>query len=773
MKNNILKSLAIILWQVISFTSLYANEATNTITFNIDHSERVTVTLLGTNEIIDLTNPVFQWPSGVSFMMEPSSDIFKITSVKINGETKMPGGDGKYRWGVNGDLNIEITTSENISTLIFDVTDPSHLLVTDNNANVLDIKSPVKIQTGALITIESFSEHYMIERLNAGGRDLYPSGDGRYRFVASNDMHISIKSKSLHPIVTFNIDHPSRVNVINILTDEIIETSNIKVPIPANTPIVIETTDPKHTIQSVEINGTPIYMSGDGKYRTGITADTHIAIKTKSTTPMVTFNIDEPDRVVIWNDGVKIDPSLAYEVEKGSQLIIEASGNEYRIASVLVNNTPIKGASDGKYYTTAMSDIAITVRTKGILPTISLNIDHPERIKITNLTTQEDIFVSDIIELAKGTEISIEALKSNFSILTLKNNGTLINPEDNGKYQFTVNEDLSLNITTSALLSLTIEESTGGKLTISRNGTTLQSGDNVSPGDILDISYSLTDGYGLDFISVNNDKVSEKYTVYGSDDLTVKGTFKLLAEDQAIVQVKIDIPYLVYVWHNGIIGEANKPFEAKKGDIIRITPFGSAEILSVTANDLKLDPDTDGGYMTVVQKNTIISIDALKRIYVTGGRSYGESGQIGRVFIKYNGEISESFNVRAGETVELIKEYNSETHTFLHYIIGYNKDQIHYDDQYTITQEDIDTDRSLSFTGVFDIAASAGQNMISKSRYNEASQEIITSGGGIKIFSISGECILSSNESIISVNMLKNGIYIVKTADSIFKIIKK
>lgn len=773
MKNYILKSLAILLWQVISFTSIVANDGTNSVTFNIDHTDRVKVTLLGTNEVVDLSNPVFQWASGTTFMMEASSDLFKISSVKINGSIKNPSGDGKYRWGVNGDLTVEISTSENTSELTFEATDPSHILVSDNNFNVLNIENPVKVQTGSLITIEPFSSDFIIESLNAGGRDLYPSGDGKFRFVASNNMVVTVKSKSIHPIVTFEIDYPIRVNIINALTDQIIDISKIKVPIPVNTPLTIETSDPKHTILSVEMNGRLLNLSGDGKFHTGITADSRIVIKTKSSKPMVKFDVDATERVNIWYEDLKIDPSFTHEVEKGSQFIIESANSEFRIASVLVNNTPIKGASNGKYYTTAMSDILVTVRTKGILPVLSLNADYPERILITNLSTQEIIPYAELIELPKGTEVSISPLKANFSITSIKNNGIVINPDENGAYKFLISDDFVLNITTSAILKFTIEGSIGGQLCITKEGVELKTGDKVNPGDILDINYTLTDGFALDFITINTERVTNKYVVKGSEDIIAKATFRTLAENKAIVLIKVNNPSLVYLWYNGTFANHDTPVEVTKGDRVRVTPFGSAEVLSVKANDESVLPNNDNAYVITVEKNTVIDIQALKRIYVTGGRTYDDNGQIGQVFIKYNGIISESANVRAGETVELIKEYNSNTHQFIHYIIGYNENQKHYEDTYTVTQNDIDTDRSLSFTGVFDLATSSDKNVIQKSRYNESRREIITNGGTTKVFSISGECVISSQETIIGINTLKNGIYIVRTSDSTFKIVKK
>ena len=79
-----------------------------------------------------------------------------------------------------------------------------------------------------------------------------------------------------------------------------------------------------------------------------------------------------------------LDVAKTYEMEKNTQIVIEAASDEVRIASVIANGMKLTPLGNGTYMTSVAMDMVIEVKTKGNLPTLDFKVDAPERINVLN-----------------------------------------------------------------------------------------------------------------------------------------------------------------------------------------------------------------------------------------------------------------------------------------------------------------------------------------------------------------------------------------------------
>ena len=180
----------------------------------------------------------------------------EIVSCKVNGSDGSIGGDGKLRVGITEGLHIEITTRSLSANpaVTFSVTDPSHIIVKADDELVSDISSPKEFAKGTMLTIAP-ADGYEVINVSTTERPTIPFANGVYSIRVEQEMTIYVQSQAANPVVTFEIDYPGRISVVNQSTRKPIDISSSKVSLPKGTVMEIQASDEKYSIKSVKVNG--------------------------------------------------------------------------------------------------------------------------------------------------------------------------------------------------------------------------------------------------------------------------------------------------------------------------------------------------------------------------------------------------------------------------------------------------------------------------------------------------------------------------------------
>lgn len=767
--------------------TLYIEELCN-ITIKVDKASNIVVTTqAGHGTILSLTDgtSVLQVDDNNEnpLQIEPAEGA-KIISVLQNGSEKSPSGDGKYRLGISEGMNLEITT-ESLSAdpkVTFSIDDPSHIIVKANDLPVTDLTIPKNFTKGTTLTIAA-AEGYTITHVSTDILPSVPSTNGVYTLILNQDIKIYITTKVIDPIVTFEVDYPQRVSVLNQETNKTIDISSSQVSLPVGTILEIQASDAKYSIKSFKVNGIDKQPSGGSQiYNLGISANTTISIETSSTVPAVKFVVDKPENVKVHllDSEEILDVAQTYEFEKNTQLVIEPASDEVRIASVMANGMKITPLANGNYMTAIATDMTIEIKTKGILPTLTFNVDTPERIHVWN--GEEKLNISELVEVAAGTEITIGPAAENFTIKSVVADGKALTPGTDQKYHVTVSGDMTFDIKTAASLTLHIIQPEGGKVSVFHNDVELQEGDKVITGDELSFKNTADEGYTFLSYLLNGKECIETYTVSGSEDITVSAKFRAIKEGYALVTFDLDElgSTLLNIKERNDSEIKNidpsQPYEIKKGNQIFVYTFTTSMIiLSCTMNDLEVPADTgqEGkSYTMTINENAVVKVRTGKLVNITGEITNDASyNRIGEVKLKYKGEIGHDFTLPVGETVELVP-LPAAGYELDFYYTRYDESTKFTENSYTITKEDEERE-IVVIKGAFKNANSIKSLNAIQSYYDVNEKQLITIGGNTKIYTVSGEIILESIETNISVASLKEGVYIVKTQDRIFKLIKK
>lgn len=727
---------------------------------------------LNTLTVDDAENPL---------LIEPT-DGATILSIKQNGSEKNPSGDGKYRLGISEGMVLEITTQSATAepTVTFSVDNASRIVVKANGQAVTDISSPKSFAKETVLTISAVGG-YKIKTLSASTVPSVPEVDGVYTLIVSGDVTIYVTTEAVNPVITFDIDFPARVSVIDMETQAAIDVTSGEASVPVGTVLEIQASDAKYSIKSLKVNGTEKQPSGGSLiYNIGISANTTIAIETTSTVPTVKFIVDKPENVKVHllDSDAALDLSKSYELEKNTQLVIEPANAEVRIASVLANGFKLTPLADGTYMTSVSTDMTLEIKTKGILPGLTFKVDAPERINVLKGTEKLDF--SDVVELPEGTQITIQPAADNFIIRSVVANGTTLTAGADQKYLVTVTGDMEFEIKTAANLTLHIVQPAGGKVSVFRNDVELHEGDKVMTGDELLFKNTPDENYVFLNYLVKGEKCIETYMVFGSEDITVSGEFKAVREGYALVTFDIDelgaALAQIKVREEGSDQWTSldplQPNEVKKGSKINIYMFTVGVYFETcTMNGAEMTKDGEKSYSGVIDDNAVIKIRIEQRVQVSGDLTNEPVTYltIGWTYIKYNGEVATSHIVPVGATVEIVVKA-LEGYELDYLYLNYNEEDKYEGTTYTVENADREI---ITIKGAFKKASSIDEISQLQNHYDAASMQIITTGGTTQVYTVSGEKVLESADTNISISALRSGLYIVKTQDGIFKIMKK
>ena len=613
------------------------------------------------------------------------------------------------------------------------------------------------------------------------GSEVRVSGDGVFRVGFEEGATIEVIT--VEPVVTFDIDFVNRIKVSNYLTSEVLDISKSEVTFPKNVLMRIESSDAKYTITSVKIDGKALDPSTaePGVYYHNVTANTAVIVTTSSTVPSVKFVVNKPEDVkaYLFGDTKNLDLSKTHELAANQRIVIEPSSNEVRIASVTANGIKLSPSEEGKYIVTVTTDMKIEIKTKGNLPTLTFKVDAPERIDVWNGT--EKLTITDLVEVAKGTEIVIAPSADNFKIKAVTANGNDLTAGADKKYHMTITGDVEFGIKTTASLTLHITQPEGGKVAVYRGETELHEGDKVETGE--ELLFKNTPDKENVFISyvLNGNDCTAKYIITGSSDLTVSARFRTVKEGYALVTFDVDTDLLIAKDLDGQnVKDINlkESYEIKKGNIINLYTFINGLFFkSCTANGTDVAPEAgkENSYRITIEQNTLIKATTGKKVRVTGDFTYDEAFErIGNVEIKYKGKKATLFDVFVGETVELVPTTLKKDYKLENYFLNFDPELKFTENSYTVKPEDLE-----KFSGIVTIKGNflkidniENTNTL-QSYYDAATMQIMTNGGVTSVYTVSGNKVLESTETNVDVSTLACGIYVVKVQDKVFKLIKK
>ena len=475
-----------------------------------------------------------------------------------------------------------------------------------------------------------------------------------------------------------------------------------------------------------------------------------------------------------------LDVTKTYEMEKNTQLVIEPANDEVRIASVTVNGVTLTPLGNGNYMTAVTTNLTIEVKTKEVLPVLTFKVDAPERINV--LSGTEVLDISEAVELPVGTEITIEPSAGNFIIKSVMADGKTLTVSYN-KYLVTITGDMQFDIKTAASLTLhIIQPDEGGTISVFRDGKELQEGDKVITNEKLSFKNEPEASYFFEYYLVNNKVCSDTYVVSGSDDINVGAIFRTIRQGYVAVTFDLDENGSLLTIKN-IDGsertnlDPSKPCEVKKESQIQIYMVTlGVKITSCMLNGVEISADGDEGidarsYTMTVEDDAVIAVRTSKLVQVGGDITYGEDyNPIGRIRLRHEGKIYDDVYVPVGTTVEVIAEPCTGYMVDFCYL---SYDEANKLDGTTYTVENTHKD-IIIIKGAFKKIPDGIESISSmQGHYDAQSMQIITTGGNTKVYAVSGKKVLESDETSISVSTLESGIYVVKTREGVFKLVKK
>ena len=793
MKKNYLLIVLLLVANIFSASAkiekIFSTEALCNVTIEVDNASNVSAaTRAGRGTQLTLTNGVNNLElnnSSENPLQIKAVEGAEIVSCLINGEKVNPGGDGSIRVAITEGLNIVLTTKTHGANpmVTFSVIDPSHIIVKANDVVIEDISSPKEFAKGTELTIAP-TTGYEIKNVATTQRPEIPPVNGVYTIRVDQEMTIYVTTEPAKPVVTFEIDFPERISVVNQSTHEAIDISSLKLSMPKGTVLEIQASNENYSITSFKVDGTDkAPATGSKIYYVGVETNTTVTIETSSTTPSVKFIVDNPENVKVhkMDSEEMLDVTKTYEMEKNTQLVIEPANDEVRIASVTVNGVTLTPLGNGNYMTAVTTNLTIEVKTKEVLPVLTFKVDASERIKVLSGTDILDI--SEAVELPIGTEITIEPSAGNFIIKSAMADGKTLTASDN-KYLVTITGDMQFDIKTAASLTLhIIQPDEGGTISVFRDGKELQEGDKIITNEKLSFKNEPEASYFFEYYLVNNKVCSDTYVVSGSDDINVGAIFRTIREGYVEVTFDLDEGARSLLTIVNIDGsektrlDPSKPCEIKKESQIQVFMITqNTKITSCTMNGVERTPDGDEGidarsYTMTVEDDAVIAVRTSKLVQVGGDITYGEDyNPIGRIRLRHEGKIYDDVYIPVGTTVEVIVEP----------VTGYMLDfcYLSYDeanklDGTTYTVENTDKD-IIIIKGAFKKIPDGIESISSmQSHYDAQSMQIITTGGNTKVYAVSGKKVLESDETSISVSTLESGIYVVKTREGVFKLVKK
>lgn len=360
---------------------------------------------------------------------------------------------------------------------------------------------------------------------------------------------------------------------------------------------------------------------------------TDIAAHTFDSTGQCTVclaNMVKQTVVITFPDSVMVTTSLDViihngdEVTTGDKLYIDVTiPDGKKLTSLTVNGVAIE---NGSTYIVGTENVVIAVTFDDITapPVEKIAITIPENVVVT----REGIAINTGDEIHSGDVLRIEAtVPDGKKLASLTVNGVTI---ENGSTYTIGDEDVIISVVFEDIETPPSDKyfiTIPSGITVTRNSLALNSGDEISEGDALNIKADIPSGYKLTSLTVNGKSIAngDTYTV-GKENVIIAVSFEKLTGDNPN---KPDTP--------------SKPDEGSNSDANNDQPFiiSNSDIIGWNSILSELNKSSDKTVMVDMNGTTVLPANILQVI---------KDNSI-KLMLKMNNEVSWSIE---GKDVEKI-----------------------------------------------------------------------------------------------------------------------
>ncbi len=422
---------------------------------------------------------------------------------------------------------------------------------------------------------------------------------------------------------------------------------------------VVATPKTNYEVDSVKVNGSALTASG-GKYVFTVSGDSTVAVTFKSAT--VTPPAEDKVSVTLTcgeNGSASLDPApVDGKVAKGASLTLTATPNaNYEVDSVKVNGTAVNANADGKYVFTVNADTTVSVTFK------ATSVTPPAEDKVNvNVTCCDDgVYTLDPApvdgKVAKGASVKLTVTPNeNYEVDSVKVNGSAVNANAEGKYVFTADSDVTVEVSFKPVtVTPPAEDKVNVNVTCGDNGSyTLDPAPvdgKVAKGASLTLTVTANADYEVDSVKVNGSAVTAgadgKYTFTADDDTTVEITFKSETVTPPPTEEKVNVTLTCGEHGSATLDPAPVDGKVAKGASVKltVTPNENYEVDSVKVNDTAVTAGEDGKYTFTADDDTTVEV-TFKASLVSLTLTCGEHGSAALDPAPVDGKVAKGTSVK-------------------------------------------------------------------------------------------------------------------------------
>lgn len=390
----------------------------------------------------------FKVGTPVTVTVEPNAGY--EATLKVNGEEVPLDDDGSYTFTAQADTTVTVDYNYKYRIL-------TTVLAGEGTITPAAPADGEKYAPGEVVQVEvTPAEGYIVDYVKVNGEEVEPGEDGKYTVEVTGRMYVVAEFVAVHTVTVENNGNGT-VTLNDAAYEAPIE--NVK----DGTVYTLQVTPADgEEIKAVYVNGALTSLDAENKATITVKADTLIKVVYVG---QYTLTVPDDSNVVVKVDGS--DAQASYK--EGTVLHITVSAAEgYQLTDVTVKvgETPVEAV--GGVYTVTMSANVTVEATAEALSEV-------ETHAVTLLYNNGSLGTATLIgaeavegKYAYGSELTLTVTPNEGNkIDKVEVNGKKVALEE-GKYTFTVKEDVSIYIVFKALprYTVTVDDQTGADATI-------------------------------------------------------------------------------------------------------------------------------------------------------------------------------------------------------------------------------------------------------------------------------------------------------------------
>ena len=561
--------------------------------------------------------------SEIEFTVTPNT-YYLISSVKANDVVLTADNEGKYIFTLTEATSIVVETEDDPNYRVINVT---------KNNNVENVSLPEKAILGDTVEFTvSAADGYEIDSVTFNGEVLTPNTEGKYSFTVSETNDVVINT--FFASILYDISADTGNFTIADLPQQAVEGSIVEFSVTANdgyainqvfaNGVALTETNGKYSFTVAEATNisvtlynsykyipvSPYFNENGSKELNGIYWNLDVAWATAGQTY---FNF-ETDRVHIGSNskllnGMTLSTSGINGIIKKVILYTSSDNRSFKlyidgqqIGETLTLNTSFAAR---EFTCDSFGDIVFEWGTGAKAVYIGQIEVIYESATVYNITPNTGNFtINDLPSRGlENSEIEFTVTPNTYYLISLvKANDVVLTADNEGKYTFTLIEDVSIVVET--------EDDPSYKsisLTKDANIEDVSLPEKAILGDTIEFTVSAADGYDVDSVTFNGVTLSPDNE--GKYSFTVADTNELNITSKVHV-VTGDIYTITSSTGNYTI--TGLPDSAEDGTLVEFSVAASTGyiVTAVKANETALTPDNSGNYSFTITANTTIDVTA-------------------------------------------------------------------------------------------------------------------------------------------------------------------